>query len=59
MLALAKKRGINPSALVMDAWYFSLKNLKAIRDHGWIWVITLRKNRKVNRNVSLESLDIP
>lgn len=59
MLSLAKERGINPSAVVIDAWYSSLKNLKAIRDHGWIWVTTLRKNRKVNRNVSLETLDIP
>lgn len=59
MLSLAKKRGLKPSAVVMDAWYSSLKNLKAIRDHGWIWVTTLRKNRKVNRDVSLETLDIP
>ena len=59
MLALAKKRCITPSAVVMDAWYSSLKNLKAIRDHGWVWVTTLRKNRKVNRNLSLESLQIP
>ncbi len=43
----------------MDAWYSSLKNLKAIRDHGWIWVTTLRKNRKVNRGDSLEDLNIP
>ena len=42
-----------------DTWYSSLKNLKSIRDHGWVWVIPLRKNRKVNKNVSLESLDIP
>lgn len=59
MLSLAKKRGLNPLAVVMDAWYSSLKNLKAIRDHGWIWVTALRKNRKVNRDVSLEELDIP
>lgn len=59
MLSLAKKRGLNPSAVVMDTWYSSLKNLKAIRDHGWIWVTTLRKNRKVNRDVSVETLDIP
>jgi hypothetical protein len=59
MLSLAKKRGLNPSVVVMDAWYSSLKNLKAIRDHGWVWVTTLRKNRKVNRDVSLETLDIP
>lgn len=59
MLSLAKKRGITPSAVVMDAWYSSLKNLKAIRDHGWVWVTTLRKNRKVNRNIRLETLEIP
>ena len=59
MLSMAKKRGIEPTAVVMDAWYSSLKNLKAIRDHGWVWVTPLRKNRKVNRNVSLGSLDIP
>jgi hypothetical protein len=59
MLSLAKKRGLNPAAVVMDTWYSSLKNLKAIRNHGWIWVTALRKNRKVNRDVSLETLDIP
>ena len=59
MLKLAKSRGITPSAVVMDAWYSSLDNLKAIRSHGWIWVTTLRKNRIVNRNVRLETLEIP
>lgn len=59
MLSLAKKRGLTPCAVVMDAWYSSLKNLKAIRDHGWIWVTTLRKNRIVNRGVSLMDLEIP
>lgn len=59
MLKLAKARGIEPEAVVMDAWYSSLDNLKAIRSHGWIWVTTLRKNRIVNRNVKLASLDIP
>lgn len=59
MLSLAKQRAIKPSAVVMDAWYSSLDNLKAIRSHGWIWVTTLRKNRKVNRDVSLETLEIP
>jgi hypothetical protein len=59
MLSIAKSRGIIPDAVIMDAWYSSLKNLKAIRDHGWIWITTLRKNRKVNRDVNLESLIIP
>ncbi len=59
MLKLAKERGISPNAVVMDSWYSSLDNLKCIRDIGWIWVTSLRKNRKVNRNVTLETLDIP
>lgn len=59
MLSLAKVRGIKPEAVVFDAWYSSLKNLKAIRDHGWVWVTNLRKNRKVNRDESLEDLEIP
>lgn len=59
MLKLAKDRGIKPEAVVMDAWYASLDNLKAIRSYGWVWVTALRKNRIVNRNVPLSSLDIP
>ena len=59
MLSLAKVRGLKPEAVVMDAWYSSLKNLKAVRDHAWIWVTTLRKNRKVNRNKSLKDVEIP
>jgi hypothetical protein len=42
----------------MDAWYSRLDNLKAIRSHGLIWVTTFRKNRIVNRNVRLETLEI-
>ena len=59
MLSLAKKRGLIPKAVIVDAWYSSLDNLKAIRDHNWIWVAGLRKNRRVNRNEKLEDLDIP
>ncbi len=58
MLALAKKRGIKPEAVAMDAWYSSRDNLKSIRSHGWVWVTTLRKNRIVNRNIQLNKLDI-
>lgn len=59
ILTLAKERGFRPDAVVMDAWYSSLGNLKHIRNLGWTWVTNLRKNRKVNHNVSLESLEIP
>ena len=59
MLKLAQERGLNPDAVVMDAWYSSLDNLKAIRSMGWIWVMGLKKNRKVNRGETLEKLLIP
>lgn len=59
MLSLAKSRGLKPSAVVFDSWYSSLNNLKAIRDHGWVWVTSLRKNRKVNRDENLGDLQIP
>lgn len=59
MLHLAKQRGLTPDAVVMDAWYSSLANLKAIREMGWIFVTCLRKNRTVNRGEILENLDIP
>lgn len=59
MLKLAKERGLKPSSVVMDTWYSSLNNLKAIRDLGWIWVAGLKKNRKVNRDEFLENLEIP
>jgi len=59
MLSLSKQGGINPDAVVMDAWYSGLDNLKHIRNLGWIWVTALIKNRKVNHDISLESLEIP
>lgn len=59
MLSQAKSRGIAPDAVVVDTWYSSLKNLKAIREHGWIWVTGLRKNRRVNKDENVGSLSIP
>lgn len=59
MLKLAKQRGITPAAIVMDAWYSSLDNLKTIRNLGWVWVAGLKKNRKVNRDEMLATLHIP
>jgi len=59
VLKLAKQRGLKPDAVVMDTWYSSLKNLKMIRDIGWIWVSPLKKNRMVNRKVKLETLIFP
>ena len=52
MLSLANI-SIAQKVLVFNAWYGGLKNLKAVRDHGWIWVTTLNKNRKTNRDICL------
>ncbi len=61
MLKRSQNRGFNPQVVVMDAWYSSLKKqtLKSTGDIGLNFVTGLRNNRKVNRNVSLEDLDIP
>lgn len=59
MLTLAKQRNIAPQAVIADSWFSSLDNVKLIRDYGWVWVMGLRKNRIVNKGVSLESLIIP
>lgn len=59
MLKLAKNRGLNPQAVVADSWFSSLKNVKFIRSLGWNWIMGLRKNRIVNKGISLEELIIP
>ena len=59
MATKAKERGVDAEAVVMDAWYSSLNNLKHIRDLGWVWVTGLRKNRVVNRGEKLGDLNIP
>ena len=58
MLKVAKKRDFKPDAVVIDTWYSSLDNLKSIRSLEWCWVCGLRKNRKVNRNESLQDIEI-
>lgn len=59
MLVNAKKRGVKPEVILADSWYSSLKNLKCIRDLGWYFVMGFKKNRIVNRNQKLETLEIP
>lgn len=48
MLAAAKARGFEPGCVVMDIWYASLANLKAIRGHGWKFLTQLKGNRRVD-----------
>ncbi len=60
MLAAAKQRQLHPEMVVADSWYSSLKNLKAVRSHGWDWVMGLRSNRLVGKpHQQLRRLDIP
>ena len=60
MLSVAKTRGLEPEMVVADSWYSSLKNLKAVRSHGWDWVMGLKKNRLVNKpHIQLCELEIP
>jgi hypothetical protein len=59
MVKLAIERGIKPEAVIADTWYSSLNNLKMIRDLNLNWVMGLKKNRKVNRDIELQNLKIP
>ena len=59
MLKLAITRGIAFKIVVVDTWYSSLNNLKAVRDRGKVWVAGLKKNRKVNKGNELGKLSIP
>lgn len=60
MLTAVKRRQLTPEMVVADSWYSSLDNLKAVRSHGWEWVMGLRSNRLVNKpHVQIKMLDIP
>jgi len=60
MLSSTKSRGLHPEMVVADSWYSSLKNLKAVRSHGWDWVMGLRSNRLVGKpHRQLQALNIP
>ena len=48
MLGMANKRQITPHYVLMDAWFTSIGNLKAIAQHGWRWVGELKSNRLVS-----------
>jgi len=63
MLELAKHRGFMPRAVLFDAWYASLANLKLIRSSGWVFICGLQADRTVSltpgMHQKLDSLDIP
>jgi len=48
MLDKAHKREFRPRYVLLDSWYSGLKNLKAIRNHGWQWITNLKSNRLVS-----------
>lgn len=48
MLDVAEKRGFRPRYVLMDSWYCSLNNLKAIDKKDWKWITNLKSNRLVS-----------
>jgi len=48
ILALAKGRQFVPAYVLLDAWYTSVDNLKAIARQGWRWIGELKANRLVS-----------
>jgi len=63
MLLKAKIRGFEPECVLFDSRYAGLKNLKTIRDSGWIRMTRFKPDRLINPdgngNVPLSSADIP
>lgn len=49
MLNMAKKRQFQPKYVLMDSWYTTVGNLKAIDAYGWKWMGTLKQNRLVSQ----------
>ena len=48
MLNQANKRGFKPRYVLMDCWFTSVNNLKAIDAFGWKWVGEMKANRQVS-----------
>ena len=48
MLTSAAKRGFTPSYVLMDSWYTSVDNLKAVDSKDWEWIGELKSNRLVS-----------
>ena len=48
MIHTAEKRDFKPLYVLMDAWYTSVDNLKAIARKGWRWIGALKCNRLVS-----------
>jgi len=63
MLKQLHQRQFSPEAVLMDSWYASVDNLKAINARGWTWITELKKNRIVvpepHQPINLEDLPIP
>ena len=48
MLHTARQRGFQPTAVLWDSWYSSLKNLKLLRSFDWKFFVGLKSNRQVS-----------
>lgn len=59
MIILALHRGIQPSVVVFDHWYGSVKNFKFLEKHKLTWVTTLSGNRIVDYGEHIADKTIP
>jgi len=48
MFTSAVRRGFMPEYVLLDSWYTSVGNLKAISSRGWKWIGELKSNRLVS-----------
>lgn len=52
MLDTAQQRGFVPLYTLVDSWYTSNRNLKAIADKGWKFIADIKSNRKISERKS-------
>jgi len=62
MLDKAEKRDLLPIYVLMDSWYGSLRNLKAVNKKQWRWITNLKSNRLIslakNEYMPISDLDL-
>jgi len=62
MLDTAGEKGLSPRYVLIDSWYSSKKNLKAIEANNWKFIADIKVNRKISEEkgiwISVSELEL-
>jgi hypothetical protein len=62
MLDAAGEKGLRPRYVLIDSWYTSKKNLKAIEAKNWKFIADIKVNRKISEEkgiwISVSELEL-